>query len=118
VIRELVGELTIAGGRWLVAALLKNGSKPQNRIMVWDLDSDADDPIGGWFEQVGDIYQVIVTTENADSFQTVQVFRILELPPYENFCEMVRFDWPSGEITRFNQFKNLRIWPVECELGR
>ena len=116
VIREFVGEVTIAGGRWLVAALLKNDNKPQNRLLVWDLDADDDNPVGGWFVEKGDVYHPIVTAETKDSFQTVQVFRTLELPPHENYFQLFRFDWPSGEITVLQRFKDLRIWAVVSEL--
>jgi hypothetical protein len=117
-IREFVGEMTIAGGRWLVTALLKDDNQPRHRLLVWDLDADADKPVGGWFEQVGDVYHPVVTAETADSFQTVQVFRTLELPPHENFFQLVRFEWPSGEITLLQRFQSLRIWPVAYELER
>jgi hypothetical protein len=118
VIRESVGEVAIAAGRWLLAALLKNNSEPKNRLMVWDLDSEAGDPIGGWFEEIDNVYHLIVTTEKADSFQTVQVFHTFELPPHENPFQMVCFDWPSGEITQIQKFKYLKIWPVESSLDR
>ena len=115
VIREFVGEVTIASGRWLVAALLKDENEPLNRLRVWDLDADNDTPIGGWFEEQGDVYHLVVTAETKDSFQTLQVFRTLELPPHENFFQLVRFDWPSGEITLLRRFQSLRIWPVVGE---
>jgi len=113
-IQKFVGEVALAGGRWLIAALLKNDNRPQNRLLVWDLDSDADTPIGGWFERSGDVYHITKVAETADSFQTVQVFRTLELHPHENYFQMIRFEWPSGKITEFQRLKDLRIWPVDC----
>jgi TIR domain len=118
VIHEFVSEVTIAAGRWLVAALLKDGNEPKHRLMVWDLDSDSDEPVGRWFEQSGDVYHVIVTAEKADSFSTLQVFRTLELYPVKNYFQLVRFDWPSGQVTLLQRFDDLRIWPVELGLDR
>lgn len=118
VIHEFVSEVTIAAGRWLVAALLKNGNEPKHRLMAWDLDADSDEPIGRWFEQSGDVYHVIVIAEKADSFSTLQVFRTLDLYPVKNYFQLVRFDWPSGQVTPLQRFDDLRIWPVELELDR
>lgn len=108
-----VGEVKIVGGRWLLAAMLKNENVPQNRLVVWDLGTDDHAPIGAWLEEVGDVYHVITVEETANSFETLQVFRTLEIPPYENFFQMIRFGWPSGKITRFHRCQDLRIWPVE-----
>jgi hypothetical protein len=115
VIREFVGDLSIAGGRWLLAALLKDDNQPHHRLLLWDLDSDSGQPAGGWFEEAGDVYFPIVTAERVDSFQTVQVFRTLELPPHENFFQLVRFAWPPGKITLLQRYQDLRIWPVADE---
>ncbi len=117
-IREFVGDMTIASGRWLVTALLKDDNQPSHRLLVWDLDSDNNQPVGGWFEQVGDVYDPVVIAETAESFQTIQVFRTLELPPYENYFQLVLFEWPSGDITPLQRFQSLRILPVESKLER
>jgi hypothetical protein len=82
------------------------------------LDSDAGAPVGGWFEQVGDFYPPIVTAETPDSFQTVLVFQTLKSPLPENFSRLVRFDWPSGEITELKRVQDLRVWQVECKFER
>jgi hypothetical protein len=115
VIREFVSELALASGRWLVAALLKKGNELRNRLLVWDLNSGAHLPVGGWLEKIGDVYHVIAANDAADSFQTFQVFRTLEQYPQENYSELVRFDWPSGQITQLERFRNLRIWPVKYD---
>jgi hypothetical protein len=109
---EFTGDVAIAGERWLIGALLKNDNQPRNRLLVWDLDAADGKPSGGWFEQKGDVYHVVVTGATKDSFQTLQVFRTLELPPHENFYQLVRFEWPSGEISLLQVFQSLRIWPV------
>jgi hypothetical protein len=109
---EFTGDVAIAGERWLIGALLKNDNQPRNRLLVWDLDAADGKPSAGWFEQKGDVYHVVVTGATEYSFQTLQVFRTLELPPHENFYQLVRFEWPSGEIALLQVFQSLRIWPV------
>jgi hypothetical protein len=113
-IREFVGDLTIANGRWLVAVGLQSGGEPHNHLFVWDLDSNNNSPIGGWFEQKGDVYEPVVTAETGDSFETVQVFH--DFTSASNEKVLVRFEWPSGEITKIQKFQHLRIWPVELQI--
>ena len=113
-IREFVGNLTIAAGRWLVVALHQRGQKLRNRIMVWDLRAADDEPLGGWFPEQGDIYYPIVLAEHKDSFQTVQVFRTFGLSS-NNTDQLCLFDWPSGDVEVLQRFANLRIWPVTSE---
>ena len=105
-------DITIVAGRWLFATLLKSSDEPRNRILVWDLSSDSPDPTGGWFEAIGDVYTPIVIAEGKNAFQTLQVFRTLNVYPAENFFELVHFDWPSGKITSLQRYSDLQIWPV------
>lgn len=108
VVREFVGEMTIAGGRWLVVALLQDRKNLRNRIVIWDLDSEDDEPVGAWFERRGDLYDANVITQSKESLQTVQVYHSFE----ESFRELCRFDWPPGTLTPLQRFSHLQIWPV------
>jgi hypothetical protein len=105
-IHESVQSMTIAAGRWLVVGLMSKG-RVENRIVVWDLDADEDEPLGGWLEGRGDVYHLTVVSETRDSFQTVQVFRTFDAADGRDF-QLCRFDWPSGAIERLEAFKVLQ----------
>lgn len=108
-IREFVGELIIAGSRWLVAGLLQDRGNLRDRIVVYDLDSEVDLPVGAWFERNGDLFDITVTAQSKESFRTMQVYHSLD----ESFFELCQFDLPSGTLALLERFSNLRIWPVE-----
>jgi hypothetical protein len=108
VIREFVAGMTIAGGRWLVTTLLQDRTAVRNRIVIWDLDSEDEEPIGAWFERRGDLYDAIVIAQQKESFQTIQVYHSFD----ERSFELCRFDWPPGGLVPLRRFSRLRIWPV------
>lgn len=108
VIREFAGDMTIASGRWLVVGLLSQG-RDKDRIMVWDLNADGDEPVGSWFKGKGDVYSPVVVAETSDSFQTVQIFREFNSPSGQDF-QLCRFHWPSGNVETLERFTNLRLW--------
>ncbi|WP_421794655.1 toll/interleukin-1 receptor domain-containing protein [Haliscomenobacter sp.] len=110
-IREFVHTLNIIAQRWLVVTLLKNDNNVRSRILIWDLFGDYSIPIGSYLEKKGDVYYSIVLSEEENAFQTLHVFRTLNIDAENNF-ELFTLDWPSGKITQLKQASHLRIWPV------
>jgi len=77
-IPDFAGHLTLAGGRWLVAALLQSGAGAGPRIAVWDLSNNDDAPVSKWLEAKADVYYPTVLSQGPGEFETVQVLRHFE----------------------------------------
>src|SRR5262245_17698675 len=102
--------MAVASGRWLIVTLLQKG-EVKNRIVVWDLDSDAEEPIGSWMMEHGDVYHTIVMEARTDGFQTLQVFRTFDQAVSDAY-QLIRFDWPPGQLELLERNTRIRIWRV------
>jgi hypothetical protein len=111
-VRGFLGGMTLAAGRWLVVTFLQRGDVVRNRIAVWDLDSENEEPIGSWLEGRGDVYNPIVIAQRNNSFRTLQVFWDWTLPRGEQH-QLCSFDWPAGDAEVLKRFSSLRIGHVE-----
>lgn len=110
-IAEFVGEMAIASGRWLIVCALSRG-EPSPRILVWDLESDSDAPIGSWHELRADIYSPIVTAQTPNSFEVLVNVRSFEKDVPQPF-RLCQFSWPEAALRELGSFALLRIWQVE-----
>ncbi|MBS0154220.1 MAG: toll/interleukin-1 receptor domain-containing protein [Nitrospira sp.] len=105
-----VGDMTIACGRWLVVAFLKD-DEPR-RIGVWDLASTSDEPVTFVYPEAGDVYFPLIVAESPSAFRTVQVFCTLNIHPLPNRFELLAFDGPHGPARPLAVFDTLRLWAV------
>lgn len=105
-----VGEIVIAGGRWMAVFFLQRGGDILPRVAVWDLRSGAEEPIGRWFERNGDVYRPIVTKETRDTFEVVFVLH----PFTDHSARLCRFQWPSGTAEELEKYSDIRISRVAC----
>ena len=111
-----VGDMTIAGGRWLVVAFLQD--REPRRLGVWDLTSASDEPATLAYQERGDAYFPLVVAESDTAFRTVQVFRTRNLAPQPNRFELVAFEGPRGEARPLQIYDSLWLWAVHSSRAR
>ena len=109
-ITGFVGDMIIAGGRWLAVFYLQSGADLLPRVALWDLRTGAEQPVARSFERKGDVYYPIVTKESEDAFEVVFVLRLFDSSAERRLC---RFRWPSGTVEELEKYADLRILPVE-----
>jgi hypothetical protein len=108
-ITGFVGDMIIAGGRWLAVFFLQSGADLLPRVAIWDLRTGAEQPVARSFERKGDVYYPIVTKEAEDAFEVVFVLRLFDSSAERRLC---RFRWPSGIVEELEKYADLRILPV------
>jgi hypothetical protein len=107
-IAGFIGNMVIAGGRWLAVFFLQRGGILP-RVAVWDLRTTTEEPVGRWFERKGDVYYPFVTKETEDTFEVIFVFRLWDSSDDRWLC---RFRWPSGSVEELEKYADLRVLPV------
>jgi len=108
-ITGFVGDMVIAGGRWLAVFFLQSGDDLLPRVAIWDLRTGAEQPVARSFERKGDVYYPVVTKEAEDSFEVVFVLRLFDSSAERRLC---RFRWPSGIVEELEKYADLRILPA------